>query len=571
METTSAKSEARKQEFKKGISHEASRRHREEVSIRLRKEKKDECLAKRRNMGSFAPTKSETEGVSSSLASETADVSATPQELQQLHQMLHSQSMDQIILAVRGFRKLLSVEKNPPVQQCVDLGVLPILVACLYREDNQELQFEASWAITNIASTEFTRVVVDHQAVPPLVQLLTSSNADIREQCAWALGNIAGDSAELRDLVLQQNPLPGLIANINSPESLSLLRNCAWTLSNFCRGKPAPQFEVVAPALPVLATLIGTDMDKDVAVDACWALSYLSDGSEDRIQKVVEQRVAPRLVQLLTAGGSLLVPALRTLGNFVTGNETQTQAAIDAGILSALVPLLSHSRKNVRKESLWVLSNIAAGTANQLKQLCSTPDLLSKVLSQLSANVEWDCRKEAAWVVSNIATSASREMVVRLVETGAIPLLCELLDVSEAKIILISLDALEAILKVGETVGDGTAFVNLITDCGGAELLEKLQTHENNKVYKRVVGIIERFFGGEEEDYNCGENIAPAVTENNVFSFGIQNSNEVSKFTPDNANHFSFGSQPFGVNNANTHTYFFGQQTQQQTQFGFAM
>jgi hypothetical protein len=563
METTSAKTEARKQEFKKGISHDANRRRREEVSIRLRKEKKDECLAKRRNIGGFASTQQEESGNQAVTASNgMAEVST--QDLQQLFQMLHLPQMEQVIEAVRGFRKALSVEKNPPVQKCVELGVLPILVSCLYREDKQELQFEASWAITNIASTEFTRVVVEHNAVPPLVQLLTSSSADIREQCAWALGNIAGDSSDLRDLVLAQNPLPALLANIDAPASLSLLRNCAWTLSNFCRGKPAPKFESVASALPCLAKLIGSNMDKDSAVDACWALSYMSDGDENRIQRVVELGVAERLVQLLTEGGSMLVPSLRTLGNFVTGNEQQTQIAINAGILPALCPLLSHNRKNVRKESLWVLSNIAAGSAAQLRMLCSTPDLLARVLAQLCANVEWDCRKEAAWVVSNIATSASREMVVRLVECGALPLLCELLDVSEAKIILISLDAIEAILKVGETVGDGSAFVNLVTDCGGAELLERLQTHENTKVYKRVVSIIERFFGVEEEEMDQGENIAPAA-DGNVFSFGIQNNsdnNNLMKFQQGNNNTFSFGnSQPFA----------FGQQPSQHIRFGFSM
>lgn len=548
METLSAKSEARKQVFKKGISHDDNRRRREEVSIRLRKEKKDECLAKRRNMGGPLKTTVD-ESTSSSTSIET--VPSELQDLQKLFQGLHSADIGEVIQAVRGFRKALSVEQNPPVQQCVELGVLPILVACLYRQDNTELQFEASWAITNIASTDFTRVVVEHNAVPPLVQLLTSANADIREQCAWALGNIAGDSSELRDLVLAQNPLPGLLANIASPASLSLLRNCAWTLSNFCRGKPAPKFELIASALPCLASLIGAGVDKDVAVDACWALSYLSDGSEERIQRVVDLQVAGRLVELLQQGGSLLVPALRTLGNFVTGNETQTQVAIDAGLLPALVPLLSHSRKNVRKEALWVLSNVAAGTAAQLKSLCSTPDLLQRVLGQLSSNVEWDCRKEAAWVTSNIATSSTREMVVRLVEQGAIPLLCDLLEVSETKIVLIALDAVEAILKVGETIGDGSSFVNLISDCGGAETLEKLQEHENAKVYKRVVDIIERFFGTEDD--STGENIAPSV-QGNVFNFGLAPSSDVVK----PSGQFSFGSQP----------YAFGQQ---QPAFGFSM
>lgn len=54
----------------------------------------------------------------------------------------------------------------------------------------------------------------------------------------------------------------------------------------------------VSPCLNVLSRLLFSS-DPDVLADACWALSYLSDGPNEKIQTVIDSGVCRRLVELL--------------------------------------------------------------------------------------------------------------------------------------------------------------------------------------------------------------------------------------------------------------------------------
>jgi hypothetical protein len=93
-------------------------------------------------------------------------------------------------------------------------------------------------------------------------------------------------------------------------------------------------FQQILPALPVLAKLVYS-LDDEVLIDACWAISYLSDGANDKIQAVIEAGIPRRLVELLMhASTSVQTPALRSVGNIVTGDDVQTQVIINCGALA---------------------------------------------------------------------------------------------------------------------------------------------------------------------------------------------------------------------------------------------
>lgn len=62
-------------------------------------------------------------------------------------------------------------------------------------------------------------------------------------------------------------------------------------------------------------------------------------------------------------------PALRSIGNIVTGTDEQTQTVLDAGALPLLGDLLRHPKNNIQKETAWTLSNITAGRDTQIQDV----------------------------------------------------------------------------------------------------------------------------------------------------------------------------------------------------------
>lgn len=98
------------------------RRRRQEGQVELRKSKKEEHLQKRRNMPSL-----DTFG--------SAEEDKPPiHNLESIVQNSMSPDPGVKLAAVQSARKLLSSDRNPPIDELINSGILPILVQCLTQE-----------------------------------------------------------------------------------------------------------------------------------------------------------------------------------------------------------------------------------------------------------------------------------------------------------------------------------------------------------------------------------------------------------------------------------------------------
>eukprot|EP01033_Poteriospumella_lacustris_P004679 gene4679-3355_t len=126
-------------------------------------------------------------------------------------------------------------------------------------------------------------------------------------------------------------------------------------------------------------------------------------------------------------------------------------------------------------------------------------DIFPKLIEMLSTT-EFDIQKEAAWAISNATSGGTNEQILYLVHSNVIPPICSLLHVSDVKVVTVALEGLENMLKAANQLGQLDRVVEIISDCGGAQAIEDLQTHENKIVYNRALKLLETYLGAEEED-----------------------------------------------------------------------
>lgn len=70
--------------------------------------------------------------------------------------------------------------------------------------------------------------------MPIIAVSAEKTSVPVAEQCAWALGNVAGEGEELRNVLISQGALLPL-ARMMLPNKGSTVRTAAWALSNLIK------------------------------------------------------------------------------------------------------------------------------------------------------------------------------------------------------------------------------------------------------------------------------------------------------------------------------------------------
>jgi len=125
------------------------------------------------------------------------------------------------------------------------------------------------------------------------------------------------------------------------------------------------------------------------------------------------------------------------------------------------------------------------------------------LVNVITSSADYKTRKEAAWAILNATSGGTQQQIRYLVSIGCIKPLCDMLTVQDSRIVLVTLEGLENILKVGQQDVRKNGGVNpysvLIEEAFGLDKIEYLQNHNSENIYHLAYRIIEKYFSCDDE------------------------------------------------------------------------
>lgn len=462
----------------RGKTQDDSRRKRSEVSVELRKNKREDALLKRRNV------------TSTSAPEEAEDVIPISRYLVILKE---ERIPENCLKALKKINFILMKNECFAVQ-IINYNALPILIQFLKFYDNTRLQYEALSALNFVAAgaTSETNSIVEAGAVPVLIELLSSPEQKVCDQAMWTLGNIVADGGSLGNFVVEQGLLPPLLDLLRSDTSIYRLRIVTWVINNVCSCKLTLSRNYTKIIFAVVNKAI-YHSDKTVLIDMLSSLKWLVNQGGDCLEIILQCGIASRLNELLRhAHHKVQIEAITTMDTILDGIKYEIE--LDHVTLEYFHVLLSHPKKTLRRGAIWFLSNRIEANQCQVEDFLQA-GLLPKIIGILCEE-DFRSQKEAAQLITNLAISSNEEQIYELINEGAIPPFCKLLSIKDQTLITVVLLGLKYMLETAS--GNYLHIANIIEECQGLDQIEELQNNENNYIYELAHGIIEKYFSDDE-------------------------------------------------------------------------
>lgn len=397
---------------------------------------------------------------------------------------LRSTELEIFIQGAESFAKMLQESySNTFIDTCIDC----LMSFPQHPDIDSNRGFISTSLIASVSNSPYSSLLAPW--IPTLLSLIACSAQKVQENLYWILGNIALDSDKNRECILIEDFFTLSCSIINEPQSQILTKKICWCISHCCKGK---FFENQLKCVPYLSLALKNNI-MDIYPEVLWGLAHISDKRAEVINDIECLGSILKLIKIDLV--YFQQPALRVIGNILSGNKEQVELLVSLGVIKYLSYSLEHKSKVVRHESMWALSNLCA--TKYVKDLVSKG--IIKRIVDLSITDCPDVQNEAVWGLYNAIIISDVPLIKDLVDLGILSALCYLLNLVSNKEKMLLLRSLDKILKIGEEVPPNP-YVEILESNGGKETIEHLLDNQNEKINKKSSQILNQYFENVSKD-----------------------------------------------------------------------
>lgn len=352
-------------------------------------------------------------------------------------------------------------------------------------------------------------------------RICRTQNADLIANLIWLLGNVVSDNREIAYNVLTSNMLSNYILNFFEEEKF---KNFSWEERN----------ALIERGIILFSKIIFNDDEKrnktiyevkqriylvllkyykfgNTVIVTSIAKSFST--TDDNIELYVDIIKNSNLIQFLIHYNQssifIKIYTTRIIGNILSVTDLTEEKGWPPGLEDeALLYLLSEDLSSVetelRKETLWCISNLASGPPTSTGKVIRNQKGILQVIKIVKEETDRGIIEEVFYLLSTLISCSNTNDFFCLMEYKIFQLLVESAvrfenAISILEIIFVSIGEC---IKRGELIRNQmddnvikTAFVEL----GGKDLLEKHLNTKNERFYNIIHLIIDNFFKNDFE------------------------------------------------------------------------
>jgi len=396
-------------------------------------------------------------------------------------------------LVVETLRTYLAVGEEKLLSISASERSISALVSFLDSED-PSLVFHSCWCLTNIScgTPQMTALVAKCGFLEYALRLLRHERAEIVDQTIWTISNIIGEEREFRDDAIQRGIPEAVFSLLQTAICPKIISNAIWLFSNFCQGLPYPALSTLHLALSSVPIALSYSHSLSFILDSCSVLDKATaSGDFALIQAVLDLGVVPSVKGFLRHDSSkVALAAVKVVGNLFVGTDQQVDKVLDKDLLDAFEPLLAGKKRYIRKEILWSLSNLTAGSPSQM-QLLFHHSLYHQL--QLAAHdSDLALRKEAVIAFAHATKHCDFSATRQMLHSGVLGLFLDSLESSDQDLVAEALEGTRGLLLycVGNRELAGKVR-EMVGELGGVQRIEKLQGHKSQQIYEAACRLLD--------------------------------------------------------------------------------